>query len=342
MTRDYYQVLGVKPGASDAEIRSAYKKLAKKYHPDVNPGSKTAEESFKDVSEAYQVLSDPQKRRSYDAARSMGAGPRGFGWPPGGTGPGGGRSPFGNARVNGVDFESVDLGDLGGIFADIFGRGAPGATGPSRGADLEYEASIDFDEAVHGTTITIPLARTVTCPVCGGSGTATSGSRGGTCRRCGGRGVVRSSETLSTRIPAGALDGSRVRVAGAGEAGPRGGPPGDLYVILRVRPHRYFSREGDDIILDLPLSYGEAALGARVEVPTIDGRASLTVPPGTRSGRRLRLRGKGVPFKDRNGRGDQIVVISIVPPGMTDGKVKDLLKELDRLDNGDPRGSLDW
>jgi DnaJ-class molecular chaperone len=343
MTRDYYQVLGVKPGASDAEIRAAYKKLAKKYHPDVNPGSKAAEESFKDVSEAYQVLSDPQKRRSYDAARSMGAGPRGFGWPPGGQGARGGRNPFGDVRVNTVDFNNVDLGDLGGIFADIFGRGAAGATGPSRGVDLEYEASIDFDEAVHGATITIPLARTVTCPVCGGSGKASSGTRGGgSCRRCGGGGAVRSSETLTTRIPPGALDGSRVRVPGAGEAGARGGPPGDLYVVLRVRPHRYFSREGDDIILELPLSYAEAALGARVEVPTIDGRASLTIPPGTRSGRRLRLRGKGVTFKDRDGRGDQIVVVSIVPPHKTEGKVKDLLRELDRLDSGDPRGSLDW
>lgn len=339
MTRDYYDVLGVKPGATVAEIRSAYKKLAKKHHPDMNPGNKSAEETFKEVSEAYQVLSDPEKRRQYDAIRSMTGHGRGRGFGTGaGAGGAAGRGPVG---FEGFDFGSVDLENLGGIFSDLFGRGAPGVASPRRGLDLEYEASVDFDEAVHGTTIKVPLARNVTCSACGGAGTGPGGGRGSACRRCGGEGAVRSTDTLTVRIPAGAADGSRVRVPGGGEAGRRGGPPGDLYAVLRVKPHRYFRREGDDIVLELPLSFAEAALGTKVDVPTIDGRAKVTVPQGTHSGQRFRLRGKGVPMRD-GGRGDQIVVVSIVPPRKPDARVRDLLKELERLDDGEPRGNLDW
>ncbi len=345
MSRDYYEVLGVKPGASESEIRAAYKRLARKYHPDLNAGSKSAEESFKGISEAYQVLGDPQKKRQYDALRMMGGAARGFGPTPGESahwraGPGG---------VGGVDFRTVDFGsagfeELGGIFADLFGRAAPGAAGPRRGADLEYEASIDFEEAVRGTTITVPLARNVTCSACQGSGRADAAHRGRAqaCRRCNGEGTVRASETITVRVPPGAAEGSRVRVAGSGEGGRRGGPAGDLYIVLRVRPHRFFRREGDDILLEVPLSYAEAALGAKVEVPTLEGRASVTIPAGTRSGQRFRLRGKGIPSREGKGRGDQIVVATIVPPGKVDARVRDLLRELERLSDRDPRGDLDW
>lgn len=339
MTRDYYAVLGVEPGASEKDIRSAYKRLARKYHPDANKGSKSSEESFKAISEAYHVLGDPERRRQYDAMRAMGES-AGGGFP-GAGGAGGQGWPFG-----GFEFRTGEAGhpDLGSIFSDLFGRAGPAAAGPRRGQDLEYEASIEFEEAIRGTTITIPLASLVTCTTCGGSGTTGRSRRGSptACRRCRGDGVVRSSRTISARIPPGARDGSRVRVAGGGDAGRRGGPPGDLYVLLQVRPHRYFRREGSHIVLDVPLSYAEAALGVKVTVPTLEGRASVHIPPGTRSGQKLRLRGKGVPSHGGKPSGDQIVVVSIVPPRQAGGRIGELLRELEGLDNGNPRGDLHW
>jgi len=331
MTRDFYEVLGLKAGASEGEIRNAYRKLAKKYHPDANAGSKKAEETFKEISEAYQVLGDPEKRERYDAVRAGGH-------------PSSPNGPM-HGDFRGFDFEGAEFGgDLGGLFADLFGRAGNAGQAPRRGEDLEYEASIEFEEAIRGTKLTVPLARNVTCPVCRGTGRAPGASgrdRGAACRRCGGSGLVRSSETIHVGIPAGADDGSRVRVAGSGEGGRRGGPAGDLYIVLRVKPHRYFRREGTDILFDLPLSFSEAALGAKVEVPTLDGRASLTIPAGTRSGQRFRLRGKGAPARDAHPRGDLIAVAAIVPP-KSDARAKRLLQELAELGVEDPRGDLDW
>ncbi|HEY3175222.1 MAG TPA: DnaJ C-terminal domain-containing protein [Candidatus Polarisedimenticolia bacterium] len=353
MKKDYFAILGLKPTATDKEIRSAYKRLAKKFHPDVNPNNKKSEEKFKEIGEAYEVLSDPEKRRkwetgdldyeSYFRSRSGRAG-----------GPTGQQPPF-------TAFEFGDAADLGGIFSELFrgmggaagGRGASarGAGARARrafaGSDLEYETSVSFEDAVRGATLKIPLARTVTCPVCGGLGEVRRGAASGKmvmepCSACSGVGRQRVTETIQVRIPPGVEDGGRVKVAGKGEAGEGGGPDGDLYVVLRVTPHPWFRREGREIILDLPLSVAEAALGTRLEVPTIGGRVTLTIPPGTSSGQKLRLKGRGIASRDGAAKGDQIVIPQIVTPKTLDPKSRQLLEEFDRLNPTRPREGLGW
>lgn len=349
MKKDYFAILGVKPSATDKEIRSAYKRLAKKFHPDVNPDNKKAEEKFKEVSEAYEVLTDPEKRRRWELGEAdfesffrAGAGQRG-------------RTARG--EPGSTTFEFGDMGDLGGIFNELF-RGMGGAPGmgtkgagsrarrPSAGADLQFEATIGFEEAVRGATLKIPLARTTTCPVCGGTGGVRKGGAGRmareACSACAGTGRQRSAETIQVRIPPGVEDGGKVRVAGKGEAGEGGGPAGDLYVILGVTPHPWFRREGREILLDLPLTMAEATLGTRLEVPTIEGRVMLTIPPGTSSGQKLRLKGRGIPSRDGTPRGDQIVVAQIVTPKSLDPKSRQLLEDLDRLNPVRPREGLGW
>ena len=344
MKKDYFAILGLKPSASDKEIRSAYKKLAKKYHPDVNPNNKQAEEKFKEISEAYDVLTDAEKRRRWEsgdfdfeafareAARERARG-----------GGAGGADPFSTFRFEG--------GDLGSILGDLFGGmgGAGGMGGRqtgrrgrgmrAQGTDLQFQTRLTFEQAIHGTTLTIPLARMASCPTCSGEGTLPNGSA---CTECGGSGSRRLSETIQVRIPPGAEDGSKVRVAGKGEAGPGGGPPGDLYVVLQVEPHPYFRRDGRDVILEVPLTIAEAALGTRIEVPTVDGRVTLTVPPGSSSGRKLRLKGRGVASRNGASRGDQIVVLQIVPPPASDEKARKLLEDLDKLNPIRPRDGLGW
>jgi len=401
-TKDYYGALGVKKGASTDEIRKAFRKLARKYHPDVNPGDKTAEEKFKTISEANEVLSDPKKRKIYDqlgfysdnidpaaadAYARQGGTPGGF---PGGQ-PGG--NATGSAGAGGVpfDFGGFDFSDLfegggrgkrasssrGGfrdIFSSMFDRGgAAAAEGPEPGSDLEYQVNVPFWTAIRGGVMRLNITRRETCGSCHGSGfveapgvcpqchgKGTIEQTGGrmkfnvqcprchgtgknisTCPTCHGEGTIERTEPLEVRIKAGTRDGQRIRLAGKGNAGSHGGPPGDLYVIIKTGDHPVFHRDGDDIRLTVPVTATEAALGAKIEVPTIDGRTLLKIPPGTQSGQRLRLREKGVPSATKEGlRGDEIVEVKITVPMPRDEKTKELLRELARLNPEDPRAEL--
>jgi len=402
-TKDYYGALGVKKSASTDEIRKAFRKLARKYHPDVNPGDKTAEEKFKTISEANEILSDPKKRKIYDqlgfysdnidpaaaeAYARQGGSPGGF---PGGQ-PGG--NATGSAGAGGVpfDFGGFDFSDLfegggrgkrassssrGGfrdIFSSMFDRGgAAAAEGPEPGSDLEYQVNVPFWTAIRGGVMRLNITRRETCGSCHGSGfveapgvcpqchgKGTIEQTGGrmkfnvqcprchgtgknisTCPTCHGEGTIERTEPLEVRIKAGTRDGQRIRLAGKGNAGSHGGPAGDLYVIIKTGDHPVFHRDGDDIRLTVPVTATEAALGAKIEVPTIDGRTLLKIPPGTQSGQRLRLREKGVPSATKEGvRGDEIVEVKITVPMPRDEKTKELLRELARLNPEDPRVEL--
>jgi molecular chaperone DnaJ len=401
--KDYYEILGVKKSASADEIRKAFRKLARKYHPDVNPGDKAAEEKFKALSEANDVLSDPKKRKIYDQVgfysdnidpATAEAYARAGGSAGGGGFPGGFPSSTqdGGQGVH-FDFGGFDFSDLvdsasrrsgggggGGSFRDIFGSifgGGHGAAqaeeGPEPGTDLEYQVNVPFWTAIRGGVMRLNISRhdvcsncqgqgsleaAGKCPECNGTGQITqtggrmkfnvqcprchgTGKNLTTCPTCHGEGTVMKTEPLEVRIKAGTRDGQRIRVPGKGNAGGHGGPPGDLYVIIRTEPHPIFRREGDDIYLTVPVSATEAALGAKIEVPTIDGRALLKIPPGTQSGQKLRLREKGVPSATKDGvRGDEIVEITVTVPMPRDERTKELLRELAKLNPEDPRAEL--
>ncbi|HYL46730.1 MAG TPA: molecular chaperone DnaJ [Candidatus Limnocylindrales bacterium] len=375
--QDYYELLGVPRKASVKDIRAAYRKLARKYHPDLNPGDKSAEEKFKQIQEAYEVLSDTKKRQMYDQFGFNVPGPGGM--PPPGEGYGYGQPPEG---VH-FDFGGFDFGGGAGggtSFRDLFSqffRGASAAQATQErepGTDLEYQVDITFAEAMHGAVKKLSITRLDVCNVCHGSGfergdekvcpqcngsgqvTQVSGKMrfqitcprcGGAgklhtiCRNCGGEGRVMRAETLDVRIPPGAKTGSRVRVASRGNAGMHGGPPGDLYIILNVKPHPFFERRGDDLYTVVPVTVAEASLGAKVEVPTIDGRAQVRIPPGTNSGKKLRLREKGAPSAgNAKKRGDQIVEVQVVVPKPEDERVRNLLRELEKVDQEDPRREI--
>jgi molecular chaperone DnaJ len=399
--KDYYEILGVKKSASVDDIRKAFRKLARKYHPDVNPGDKGAEEKFKALSEANDVLSDPKKRKIYDQlgyysdnidpaaaeayARGGPTGAGGFGGFSGGQAGGGGQGvPF--------DFSGFDFNDMfegargqrttstgGGGFRDIFSSmfgghgGAVAQEGPEPGSDLEYQVNVPFWTAIRGGVMRLNITRqdvcanchgngvieqSGVCPQCKGKGTMEqsanrmkfnvtcprchgSGKNISACPVCHGEGVVTRTEPLEVRIKAGTRDGQRIRIAGKGNAGLHGGTMGDLYVIIRTENHPVFRRDGDDIYVNVPVTATEAALGAKIEVPTIDGRAILKVPPGTQSGQKLRLREKGVPSATKEGaRGDEIVEVKVTVPMPRDEKTKELLRELAKLNPEDPRAEL--
>jgi molecular chaperone DnaJ len=386
--KDYYGTLGVKKTATAEEIRKAFRKAARRYHPDVNPGDKRAEEKFKEISEANDVLSDEKKRKVYDqvgfysdqidpataeAYARQGAG---------------GRPP--------VDFEGFDFSGFGGpghqtaqqtgpgsagwgSFKDIFSGIFSGAQhperprGPQPGTDLEYQATVDFWTAIRGGQARIQVNRQETCPTCHGqahtggpmqcpecNGTGQVSQMGGrmkfniSCPRCGGtgrisndcptchgEGVVSRTETVEFRMKPGTRDGQRIRLPGKGNAGLNGGAAGDLFVIVRTGTHAVFTRVGDDIQLTVPVTIAEASLGAKVDVPTIDGRAQLKIPPGTQGGQKLRMRERGVENAQRPGqRGDQIVSVEVVVPALHDERSKEIMRELAKLNNQDPRVAL--
>jgi len=361
--RDYYEVLGVSRGASETDIKKAFRKLARKHHPDVNPGDRTAEQKFKEINEAYEVLSDAKKRQQYDQFGHA-AFEAGFGQGPSRSGPGFEGFTQGAESFRGSGFED--------IFGNIFGERAATQRGPSRGEDITYTVEIDLEDAIFGKTLQVDLRRDVTCPVCNGSGSepgtsprtcptcmgsgTVSQSRGflsfaqtcptchGTgkinpnpCKACGGSGVIPRSERINVKIPPGVDNGSKVRVAGMGEPGERGGPPGDVYIITKVRPHFYFERKGDNLYSDVNVTAREAALGDKIEIPTVDGMVALTIPPGTQSGQQFKLKGKGVPHLGGGGVGDHYVTIKVVTPTGLSERGKELLRELDRLHPSNPR-----
>jgi len=373
--QDYYDLLGVPRKANAKDIRTAFRKLARKYHPDLNPGDKSSEEKFKQLQEAYDILSDSKKRQMYDQ----------YGFysdniPPGG--PGGGPQQDGegvNFDFGGFDFGGGSGAQGGGAsFRDLFsqffrgGRGAGGEPEHEPGGDLEYQIEIDFWDAVRGAVKKLTITRldtcdtchgtgaigsAQTCPTCHGSGTIQQAAGkmkfnvpctrcGGTgkirkvCPTCSGEGRLRRTETIEVRIPAGVASGSRVRVPGKGNAGTMGAPPGDLYLRVDVRPHSFFERRGDDLYTKVPVTVSEATLGAKVEVPTIDGRSLVRIPPGTNSGKTLRLKEKGVPSARSGARGDQYVEIQVVVPQPTDERVRNLMKELETVAPDDPRKDL--
>jgi molecular chaperone DnaJ len=370
--KDYYKALGVAKDASAAEIKKAYRKLARDLHPDKNPGNAQAEARFKEVSEAYDVLSDDKKRREYDEARTLFAngGFSGGGFP-GGFSPGGGSATFDMSDIFGSG--GSNLGDLfGGLFGGNRG-GAPRGSGPARGRDLEAEVSLGFDEAVHGTTLPLQLSGPATCTVCHGNG-ARPGTSPRRCPTCGGSGVVMNNQggfgfsepcrdcrgtgqivddpcpechgtgtttqtrTITVRVPAGVRDGARLRIPGKGGPGQRGGPAGDLYVTVHVGTHPLFGRSGDDLTLTVPITFSEAALGTTLRVPTLDGSVALKVAPGTPSGRTLRVRGRGVPR--RNGAGDLLVTVEVAVPQSLSAEARKALEAYAEAQHGDPRPEI--
>lgn len=336
MGADYYKILGVSRSADASEIKKAYRKLARKYHPDVNPGNEDAEAKFKEIQEAYAVLSDSKRRKQYDTFGTVDGDPTvGF-------------DPFRRARERSsgqtaggfrVDFDGIGgFQDLGDIFSQFFGVEAPGRgrPAPRRGADQELTVEVNFADAVQGTVVNLPVQRQLRCATCSGGGR----SGRGVCPSCHGAGTVISTERLRVKIPEGVADGTRVRVAGKGAEGGEGGPPGDLFVRVRVKPHRFFEREGDNIHTTIPITFSEAYLGGEIEVGTIHGPVRAKVPPGTNSGRTFRLRGKGVRNTKTRAYGDHLYTVEIVVPQVVSPAGEESARRVAELYRGNPRDGL--
>jgi molecular chaperone DnaJ len=336
LATDYYKTLGIQRSADVSDIKKAYRKLARKFHPDVNPGNDEAEQKFKEIQEAYAVLSDADKRKQYDTFGTVDGDPT-AGFDPfrraqrrsGAQGPEGFR----------VDFDGMGgFQDLGDIFSQFFGGARPGKTrqAPRRGADQELAVEISFADAVQGTTISLPVQRQLQCSTCGGSGTAQRSN----CPSCHGVGVVISTEKLRVKVPEGVADGNRVRVAGKGADGGQGGASGDLFVRVKVRPHGFFERDGDNVHSTIPVTFPEAYLGAEVEVGTIHGPVRAKVPPGTNSGRTFRLRGKGVRNTKTRAHGDHLYTVEIVVPRVVSPAGEEVARKANELYQGNPRDAL--
>ncbi|WP_018953506.1 molecular chaperone DnaJ [Thioalkalivibrio sulfidiphilus] len=341
--RDYYEILGVAKNASEAELKKAFRRLAMKHHPDRNPGDKESEEKFKEAKEAYEVLADPQKRAAYDQFGHAGV-----------------SSSAGGGGRGGASFSDI----FEDIFGDIFGGGRGGGSRVYRGSDLQYNLELTLEEAVFGTEVKIRVPSLVECAECHGSGAEkgtapeTCGTCGGVgqvrmqqgffsvqqtcprchgtgkvithpCKACHGQGRIEEHKTLSVKVPAGVDSGDRIRLSGEGEAGINGGPPGDLYVQIHVKAHKLFTRKGNDLMCEVPISFATAALGGELEIPTLDGRVNLKIPEETQSGRLFRLRGKGVKSVHGGAQGDLICRVSVETPVNLTKRQKELLKELD-------------
>ncbi len=357
--KDFYETLGVSRGASQDEIKKAYRKLARRYHPDANPGDADAEERFKEVQHAYDVLSDPEKRKQYDR-----------------FGAGNGRGGPGGFRFDTEGFDFADLGDLGDIFGGLFGgRGRAQQQRGQRGRDLEVEVRLSFEDSLKGVETTIPVELETACRECGGSG-AKPGTAPTLCPECHGRGVKAESQGLfalsqpcprcrgngtviedpcpqcrgtgrerrtkryTVKIPAGVKDGSRIRLRGKGEAGWGGAEAGDLFVVTRVAPSKLYTRRGDDLVVDVPVSYPEAALGATVEVPTPDGKVTVKVKPGTTDGTLLRVKGKGAPKLKGSGKGDLLARVKLSVPKKLTKAEREAIEALQKASRENPREGL--
>ncbi len=355
-TKDYYEILGIDRKASQDDIKKAFRKLARKYHPDLNPGDKTAEHKFKELNEAYEVLGDEKKRADYDQF---------------------GKSPF-DSGGPGFDYRTYtsgdrfDFGGVGDIFSDMFGSGRGFEGAALRGPDLVMGIELTMEEAFHGATKPITFNREINCSACGGTGAETyqqcstckgtgkvtaskgffkmsqhcSACRGSgrtvtkQCRSCNGKGRILHTESIKVKIPAGADSGSRVRLRGMGGAGEGKGTPGDLQIEITVRPHSLFTRKGDDLYLDLPVTFGEAALGAKIEVPTMDGATVMTLPAGSQSGQKFKLSGKGFPSSRTGKRGSQFVTMKVAVPKTVSEREKEAIQEIEKLYRESPRKGM--